>query len=291
MHSCEKVFDRIGKEYRIGQRVHCRPDGSELFSVQENPQQLVLQTTCSIPEQNRLSCDSSSLMQVQVPVYDQDGQAFGFLMRLKRELPNPVSLEARLMQLGEEVSSSIPVRKLLAVQMCRIFSLVHQEGFVFGFAEPGDFLVSERNRLVCASTDRCLTNPVEWESMWYYCAPEVLAADANCEYDFAGDCYTLGILLFQILTGSYPFGGGLLPKEERILEEILDGKSVFFYSDRPENQSILARLREYDADGEMVSQTLLSLFQRTFDYSGSSSYQEGRPSLAEWAHFMQAAKW
>lgn len=291
MISCEKVFDRLGKEYIVGQQIHCRPDGAKLFSIEGSAQQLLMHTDCSIPEQNRLSRESSSLLQVQVPVYDKDGVATGFLMWLKRELPSPVSLERRLMQLPE-VPASAAVRRLLAVQMCRIFALVHQEGFVFGFAEPGDFLVSERNRLVCVSTDRCLTTPAEWDSMWYYCAPEVLAADGNCDYRFVCDCYTLGVLLFQILTGSYPFGGGgLLPQEERILEEILDGKSVFFYADRPENKEILARLREYDTEGNAVSQALLHLFQRTFDYSGSCSYEEGRPSLEEWACFMQAAQW
>lgn len=142
-----------------------------------------------------------------VTVYDygiDNGQPF-----IVMELVPGTDLKSLLRKRGRfTVEEGIP----LMVQACAGLGYAHRAGLVHCDVKPHNMLVTPDNRLkvtdfgiarVLATINPSERNEVVWGSPQYY-SPEQAAGQVPSP---ASDVYSLGIVMYEILTGTLPFTG------------------------------------------------------------------------------------
>lgn len=117
--------------------------------------------------------------------------------------------------------------------LCGSISVLHTNNITHGNIKPNNVLLSEdghyyltdycKNMLYQTSNDHVAVNMINAS----YCCPELLK---NIECDISGDIWSLGCVIYYLLTGEHAFSGG---NQYDIQKKVL--KSVFTYV-TPEKQ-------------------------------------------------------
>ena len=160
-----------------------------------------------------------------VDVYDlgQAGQIYYFLM----EFVDGVNLR----QMVE--AHSLTPRETLALmsQICEAMEYAHGEGIVHRDLKPENILVDQKGRVKIADFGLSkllgteiggaqLTQPGHVLGTMHYMAPEQF--ENPLAADHRADIYSLGVVLYEMLTGELPLGRFALPSQKAAVDARLD---------------------------------------------------------------------
>jgi predicted Ser/Thr protein kinase len=160
-----------------------------------------------------------------VTVYDlgKSGVLYYFLM----EFVDGVNLR-QLMQ-----THRLTPRETLGIvpQICEALEYAHGEGIVHRDIKPENILMDQKGRVKVADfglsklvepgpTDVQLTQPGQVLGTMHYMAPEQL--EKPLEVDQRVDIYSLGVVLYEMLTGELPLGRFELPSKKAAVDSRLD---------------------------------------------------------------------
>jgi len=104
---------------------------------------------------------------------------------------------------SEEVDDPFERKLDLLVQVCRALQYGHEQGLIHRSLTPENIRVTpgrEAKILNFGITPFRKTN-----SRWLYCSPEQL--EGHADLDRRSDIFNLGIILYELLFGTHPFGG------------------------------------------------------------------------------------
>ncbi|HET7442140.1 MAG TPA: protein kinase [Terriglobales bacterium] len=141
-----------------------------------------------------------------VTVYEfgeQDGFPFLVMEYLEGESLEDIITSRRTLLLAEKLG--------IIVQVCNGLSFAHQRGVVHRDIKPANIVVQKNGTAkivdfgIAHVGGHRLTRTGQVVGSIYYMSPEQLSG--NVEVDFRTDVYSIGVVLFQLLTGTLPFQG------------------------------------------------------------------------------------
>jgi tRNA A-37 threonylcarbamoyl transferase component Bud32 len=160
-----------------------------------------------------------------VAVYDL-GQA-GPLYYLLMEFVDGVNLRQLLL------AHQLTARDSLALvpQICQALQYAHDEGVVHRDIKPENILMDKKGRVKIADfglakligparQDVQLTQPSQAMGTLHYMAPEQF--EKPLEVDHRADIYSLGVILYELLTGELPLGRFAPPSQQAPVDARLD---------------------------------------------------------------------
>jgi len=122
-------------------------------------------------------------------------------------------------------SGRLPIDEVLAImaQLCDALQYAHDEGIIHRDIKPENILLDKQGRVRIADfglakltvrtpLDYTLTGPCQVMGTWNYMAPEQL--DDPLGVDHRADIYSLGVVLYEMLTGEVPRARFPLPSEK-----------------------------------------------------------------------------
>ncbi len=125
-----------------------------------------------------------------------------------------------------------PSRALAIVgQVCDALAYAHEQGIIHRDIKPENILLDKIGRVKIAdfgiaklvsrgSTDYTLTAPQQIMGTIHYMAPEQI--ESTAEVDHRADLYSLGVVLYELLTGELPIGRFPLPSQRAPVDGSLD---------------------------------------------------------------------
>ncbi len=150
----------------------------------------------------------------------------------------------------------MPVSEALRIirQVCDALQYAHEEGIVHRDIKPENVLLDRKGRAKIAdfgiaklltrkTGEYTLTGPWQVMGTWHYMAPEQLENPQRL--DHRADIYAVGVMLYELLTGSLPQGHFPLPSQKRGTDPWLDTIILKALEKEPE--------RRYQSAGEMKS--------------------------------------
>ncbi|MCP4899696.1 MAG: serine/threonine protein kinase, partial [bacterium] len=157
--------------------------------------------------------------------------------------------------------TSIERRLELFVQVCEGVQHAHQRGIIHRDIKPSNILVTERDGVptpkiidfgIAKALDRPLTDVTQLTGLGAvgtpaYMSPESLGiGEESSDVDTRSDVYALGILLYELLSGTRPFetkGASFATIVLRITKEDAEQPSARLRAEQPDAQASAARSR------------------------------------------------
>jgi hypothetical protein len=149
----------------------------------------------------------------------------------------------------------------IAAQVCDALQYAHEEGIVHRDVKPENILLDKKGRVKIAdfglaklllersSVDHQLTASQQVMGTWHYMAPEQI--EKPLQVDHRADIYSLGVVLYEILTGSLPLGRFPLPSEQAPVDARLDEVVLRALEKNPEQR--YQRITEMKASLEAIT--------------------------------------
>ncbi len=140
-----------------------------------------------------------------------------------------------LKELLQRKVSFSPLEALNIVQqLCQALHYIHDQGIIHRDIHPENIMVTEENRIClidfgCArkvfapsvTQDTLLRGEIQVQGTFYYMSPEQFLGQS--ELDFRADVFSVGVILYQLLTGHLPFEGEALSETmHNLLDEAKD---------------------------------------------------------------------
>jgi serine/threonine-protein kinase len=152
----------------------------------------------------------------------------------------------------------------IGVELCRAVSAVHSAGLLHRDIKAQNVIRTEAGRVVLMDfgTGKEFDDAVSADLAGtpVYLAPEVLSGSPA---SVQSDIYSLGVLLYHLLTGSYPFTGRTI-RELRVAQE--HGSRVALRPSRPDVPRSLARVIERACDARVEGRyATVDAFARELD--------------------------
>jgi hypothetical protein len=133
----------------------------------------------------------------------------------------------------------------LAVQVCDALAYAHEAGIVHRDIKPENILLDRGGRvkvadfglaklLTRASGEHSLTGPWQVMGTLHYMAPEQMTSPQNL--DHRADIYSLGVVLYEMLTGQLPLGRFLPPSHRAGVDPRLDDIVLKALENAPERR-------------------------------------------------------
>lgn len=110
----------------------------------------------------------------------------------------------------------------IASQICDALQFAHDAGVIHRDVKPANILITSKGQVKIAdfglaklvgqpSADSALTGPMQIMGTLHYMAPEQM--ERPLEVDHRADIYSLGVVLYEMLTGELPIGHFALPSQ------------------------------------------------------------------------------
>ena len=287
INDCVSFKDPVGRVYKTDEMVLSLGENARIYTVTDCNQYVFVRfigEDSPLESIIRQMCDCSSDEMAKANVlwpervcYQLDDDLFcGFLAR-RIDIPSDLTLLNRL--ISPAGSSKVNMKDKLArgLNLARCIRAVHEtsQKYIIGAPEPRDFHVTPDGCVLFCRAYRCALNTDDPINSLYV-APEYKAM--QCGLTPQGDAFSFAVILFELLTGKFPFGAHEPEANfdnDQIADMILNGESIYYYEN-------LSRSMEIDRMISAISPDLSRLFRRTFDYCGQNRYDEYRPSITEW---------
>jgi len=123
-------------------------------------------------------------------------------------------------------------------QLFSALSHLHSLGIIYRDLKPENILLSEKGDIILTDFGLSKISPhsVTFLGTIEYMAPEILKGE---EYSFGVDYWSLGCVVFDMLTGSPPFHGN---NRKKVTENIIKAKVSYPYYLSPDARVFLSRL-------------------------------------------------
>jgi tRNA A-37 threonylcarbamoyl transferase component Bud32 len=139
-------------------------------------------------------------------------------------------------------------------QICDALQYAHDEGIVHRDIKPENILLDKKLRVKIAdfgiakllarpTKDHTLTGPWQVMGTLHYMAPEQM--DNPLAVDHRADIYSLGVILYEMLTGDLPLGRFALPSQKLPLDARLDEVLLRALAREPDRR--YQQVREFQA--------------------------------------------
>lgn len=291
MISLLKLSDDAGKKYSYGPLILALENGVKIYENADNAAEAIVW----VPEAlrpyefewsnmwKRVRDDEKIRAQLFWPekiLRDNAGQYCGYVTKnpeVKGQLISVKQWIEKERSFDEEEKRS---NVIIGSRIAQIFKVIHDKsGYILGIISPESFWMDEALNVYYVESFDCAKNLQTEDIKSCYIAPELLMAQSEkTSVSIETDDFIYALLLFQILTGRFPYGGGRKIENcdvDEIWNLMCDGISVFYDRMDQEREDIMNLLESYSA-------RMAQLFRQVFDYCGRSDYAEGRPSIDDW---------
>ncbi len=290
----KRVKDIFGNQYELGEEVIALDGGARICRIVGNDgfYAVVFDGKCPLKLKELQSMkgiwsekfiDCGILWPISQCCDMLDSSICGFLTPVMELPENTKKLSQVLLEAGEgKLDPEFLVR--VAFGLATVMLVVHtaSEKYLMGTMETDDYYIDSDGGVYSLGAYKyAIGNPRVKTTR--YLAPEAILEGDNPRFTLQSDCYALAAVIFELITGEYPFGSsraGEFGIDTDTENMVINGESVFYYEGTEHCEKI-----KNTVGG--ISKELLELFERTFNYCGKSSYTMDRPAIKEWWHVLK----
>ncbi|MBM82880.1 MAG: hypothetical protein CMJ78_20145 [Planctomycetaceae bacterium] len=114
----------------------------------------------------------------------------------------------------------------LVPQVCAALQYAHDEGIVHRDIKPENILVDSKGRVKIADFGLAKLNTTDANYFTLTGTPKYMVPEqfeGSHQVDHRADIYSLGVVIYELLTGELPIGRFPVPSEKSDVDERLDG--------------------------------------------------------------------
>ncbi len=223
----------------------------------------------------------------------------GGLCFLVMELVEGIDLRRRIRQGPLEPKAAL----LIALQVCDALQYAHERGVIHRDIKPENLLLDPVRgvriadfglaKLLHCGSDLGLTATQHVLGTPHYMAPESL--EAPREVDYRADIFSLGVVLYEMLTGELPLGRYELPSEsvgtDEQLDEIVEKALARKRSDRYDSVAALRHDLAEFAENECELPDFRTVMTETLGPEIEPQGPRQGDSGSDWPKLVALARW